>query len=488
MHILNYKTLENIGYDGFLLKDAPERVIQFGEGNFLRAFADFFIDAANERSGFNAKVLVVQPIAEGLAETINKQDGLYTLYLRGVEDAAPIVRKRVISSISRCINPHTEYSALLDAAANPGLRFVISNTTEAGIVFDSACAFDDAPPRSFPAKLTRFLYERYNKGDKGLIIFPCELIDDNGAELKKCVEKYTELWGLDKGFSEWLNVECLFCPTLVDRIVTGYPRGEAERLNAENGYEDKLLDTGEVFGLWVIEGPSWLKDELPFEQAGLPVILTDDHKPYKQRKVRILNGAHTTMALAALLAGKKTVGECMADPVISGFVKKAVNEEIVPALETGTSGALPAAELETFAEAVFERFRNPYIEHSLLSISLNSVSKWRARVLPSVKAYIERFGKVPARLSFGFAALVEFYRKSLIKGEDCSVPAVSDTPEVLEFFKDYGHDLHAVCGAVNLWGEDLSALSGTDRLRFEDAVGGHLAAIGGKGIYDAIAN
>lgn len=469
MDILSYETLKKQEYAGFLQKEAPERILQFGEGNFLRAFVDDFVDIANEKCDFNTKVLVVQPIGSGRADAVNRQDGLYTLYRRGFENGQPVNQKRINSAISRCLELTAGYSDFLQAAHNPALRFIVSNTTEAGIVFAEGCKFDDRPPASFPAKLTRFLYERYTafKGEagKGLVILPCELIDFNGEELEKCVQQYTQLWGLEPAFARWLQEENLFCSTLVDRIVTGYPATEAEALNAENGYVDEQLDTCEVFVLWVIEGPESLKQELPFEQAGLPVLITDDHRPYKQRKVRILNGAHTSMALAAYLAGQDIVRLCMEDELIFEFTRKAIFEEIIPTL------TLPKDELDAFAEAVLERFKNPFIDHSLLSISLNSVSKWRARVLPTVKDYLAATGRLPARLTFGFAALLAFYQchrlqdGTLVARRGEEEYTVRDDAFVLEFFEQHKNDtaqhlVAAACANTRMWGEDLNLLPG----------------------------
>lgn len=489
MKQLNYKTLEEIKYDGYLLREAPERILQFGEGNFLRAFVDYFIDVANEKCGFQSKVVVAQPIAPGLSAVINQQEGLYTLYLRGFKNGEKVNSRRVISSISRCINPYEDYAALLACARNSDLRFIVSNTTEAGIVYEESSLFDQQPPATFPAKLTRFLYERFQafgaeKG-KGLIILSCELIDHNGEELEKCVDRYIRQWGLEDEFARWVKEENLFCSTLVDRIVTGYPAAEAEALNQSNGYEDKLLDTGEVFGFWVIEGPSCLEDELPFAKAGLPVLITADHTPYKQRKVRILNGAHTSMVLAAYLAGENIVRDCMQDAAISAFMKRAIYEEIIPTL------TLPREELDEFAASVADRFNNPFIDHALLSIALNSTSKWRARVLPSVKGYLERFGCVPPLLTFSFAAYIAFYtggtrtENGLVCRRGDEAYTVRDDDFVLDFFAaDHGdvHALaHSVCANVRMWGEDLSALPG-----FERKVADCLSLIGQKGMRAAL--
>ena len=491
MKKLSYQTLKETSYNGYLLENAPEKVLQFGEGNFLRAFVDYFFDVANEKCGFNGKVVLCQPIAPGLANMINEQQGLYTLYLRGFENGQKVNQKRVISAVSRCLNPYEDFGALLACAKNPDLRYLASNTTEAGIAFDPSCRFDDAPPASFPGKLTRFLYERYTHfgtvHGKGFVILSCELIDNNGKELKKCVHQYIDLWGLSDEFAKWVDEENLFCSTLVDRIVTGYPRAEAAAINEANGYEDNLIDTGEVFGFWVIEGPHWLEDELPFKKAGLPVIVVADHTPYKKRKVRILNGAHTSMVLAAYLAGQDIVRNCMQDEVIKGFMDKTVYDEIIPTL------TLPKDELESFAHAVGERFNNPFIDHALMAISLNSTSKWKARCLPSFKGYVEKFGKLPVNLTMSMAALIKFYSCDVQRLTDdglvCKRPAgneytVKDDRPVLEFYYAHKDDdaktlAHAVLSNESFWGEDLTAVPG-----FEAAVAADLEGIEAKGMYE----
>ena len=490
MEKLSYKTLKNMNYEGYLLEDAPEKVLQFGEGNFLRGFVDYFFDMANEKCGFNGKVVVVQPIAQGLAPMINAQDGLYTLYLRGSENGEKINRKRVISSISRCLNPYEDYRAVLDCASNPDLRYIVSNTTEAGIAYDPACQYEDAPASSFPGKLTQFLHHRFMAFDgdmkKGLVILSCELIDNNGQELKKCVEQYAKQWGLTQEFLNWLDGACLFCSTLVDRIVTGYPRNEAAALNEENGYEDNLLDTAEVFGFWVIEGPKWLEEELPFKKAQLPILVTEDHKPYKMRKVRILNGAHTSMVLGAFLAGQNIVRDCMHDDVIRGYMERILQTEVIPTL------SLPKAELEEFAAAVKDRFQNPYIDHALLAISLNSTSKWKARVLPSVKGYVEKNGTLPPCLTMSLAFLIAFYHcerleedQMIGKRGDEEYP-IKDDRFVLEFYaahKDAAPEqlVHDVLTNEAMWGEDLTQLPG-----FEKAVCDDYKLIQEKGAYEAM--
>ena len=491
MEKLCYETLEKQGYDGYLLKDAPERVLQFGEGNFLRAFVDYFIDMMNEKAGFHSKVVLCQPIAPGLADMINEQEGLYTLFLRGFENGKKVNDKRVISCVSRCLNPYQDYDAVLACAENPDLRFIACNTTEAGITYDPACSFTDVPADSYPGKLTQFLYKRFEtfgkEAGKGFVILSCELIDNNGKELEKCVLQYADQWKLGEEFVTWIKQENIFCSTLVDRIVTGYPRNEAASICEELGYQDTIIDTGEVFGFWVIEGPESLKEELPFEKAGLPVLITDDHKPYKQRKVRILNGAHTSFVLGAYLAGQDIVRDCMEDEVICGFMNKTIYAEIIPTL------TLPKEELKSFAASVTERFKNPFIDHALLSISLNSTSKWKARVMPSLKGYIANTGKLPECITASFAFYIAFYRgKQLTEdGLIAARPAgneytVKDDRPILKFFCDHREDdaktlVHAVCSNEEFWGEDLTAIAG-----FEDAVAGYVADIWEKGAYEVM--
>ncbi|MFI3249492.1 MAG: tagaturonate reductase [Eubacteriales bacterium] len=486
MKQLSYKTLEELNYEGYLLKEGTERVLQFGEGNFLRGFVDYFIDVANEVLGEDTKVVLAQPIKPGLADMINAQDGLYTLYLRGSENGQKVNKKRIISCVSRCINPYTEYQALLDCAKNPELKIIACNTTEAGITYDGSCKFDDAPATSFPAKLTRFLYERFQhfgtQKDKGFVVLSCELIDHNGRELKKCVLQHIADWGLSDEFKTWVETENEICSTLVDRIVTGYPRDEIDAITAENGYVDNIVDTGEIFGFWVIEGSEKLKQTLPFAKVDLPILVTDDHTPYKNRKVRILNGAHTSMVLAAYLSGQDIVRNCMADEVISGFMNKTIYDEIIPTL------TLPIDELNEFASSVKDRFNNPFIDHALLDISLNSASKWRARVMPSFKGYVEKFGKLPPCITFSFAALLRFYHCERLEGDIMigkralgNEYPVKDDAKVLELFAKHKNDdnetlTRAIASDTSLWGEDLTAYQG-----FVDAVVSGLNSMESKG-------
>ena len=448
--------------------------MQFGEGNFLRAFVDYFFDLANEKADFNGKVVLVQPIAPGLTEYINKQEGLYTLYLRGSENGQKVDMKRVISSVSRCVNPYADggWQSVLDFAKSDDLDIIVSNTTEAGIVHDTESTFDQVPPISFPAKLTRVLYERWNAGKKGIVMLSCELIDNNGKELLRCVNQYIDDWKLPDAFRKWVNEENIFCSTLVDRIVPGRIRDpqEVERLNAANGYEDPLTDVGEVFGVWVIEGPEGLEDRLPFKKAGQPVMVVPDVTPYKKRKVRILNGAHTGFVLGAYLAGFDIVRDCMHDDVILAYMNKMLNEEVIPTLP------LDRNDLNAFAAAVQDRFNNPFVNHELMSISLNSTSKWRARNMPSFLAYVEENGKLPACLTMSLAAYIAFYSNDIQaltdKGLVCRRPkgneyTVSDDRWALEFYFAHKDDtpeqlVHAVLTNEQMWGQDLTKVAGLE--------------------------
>jgi tagaturonate reductase len=387
----------------------PERIIQFGEGNFLRAFVDWQIDLLNEHTDLNAGVVIVRPIQSDFPPSLNTQDGLYTAIIRGLNGQGEAVSEsRLIRSVNREIDVYGQYDAFLKLAHNPDMRFVFSNTTEAGISYHAGDRFDDAPAVSYPAKLTRLLFERFSHfngaADKGWIIIPCELIDYNGDALRELVLRYAREWALPAAFIQWLNEANSFCSTLVDRIVTGYPRDEAATLEAELGYHDGFLDTAEHFYLFVIQGPASLAQELRLNKYPLNVLIVDDIRPYKERKVAILNGAHTALVPVAFQAGLDTVGEAMNDAEICAFVEKAIYQEIIPVLD------LPRDELESFASAVTGRFRNPYIRHQLLSIALTGMTKYRTRILPQLLAGQKAGGQLPARLTFALAALIAFYR------------------------------------------------------------------------------
>ena len=472
--------------------ERPIKVLQFGEGNFLRAFVDYMIDIANETGNFNGDIVLVKPIEFGTLDLFHKQECQYTVQLRGIVDGEPKRINRVVTSVADVVDAYGEYEKYAAFAKLDTLRFIVSNTTEAGIVYDDTDRFEFAPPKTYPGKLTKFLYERYThfEGalDKGLVILPVELIDDNGIHLKECVLKLAALWNLGDEFVAWIKEACVFTSTLVDRIVTGYPRDEVKELCEEFGYQDNLIVTGEPFALWVIESDKDISEELPLPQAGLPVIFTDNQKPYKQRKVRILNGAHTSFVLASYLAGNDIVLESMQDELVFKFMKDTIFDEVIPTL------TLPKDDLVDFANAVITRFNNPYVKHALLSISLNSVSKWRARCMPSFLGYIENEGKLPAHLTFSLAALMAFYTgteirdKALIGHRDGAEYNILDDAAVLEFFaanssKDAAEFAHAVLSNVDFWGQDLSAIAGLD-----EAVSTYLNDIRTMGMRAALEN
>lgn len=411
-----------------------EKIIQFGGGVFLRGFVDYFIHKLNEKGLFDGKIVVVKPTDRGELDIGLEK---YNLFLRGIEAGKIVNEHTEITSISRGINPYKNFNEYIQLAHNPNIRFIFSNTTEAGIEFSAEDNLTDMPPRTFPAKLTLLLQERYKLGLEGFIIMPCELIDNNGDELKKCILQYGELWKLGEGFRNFIENNNHFCNTLVDRIVTGYPENEIDELTRKIGYEDKLLDTAEIFYLWAIQGN--FEQELPFNKAGIRVIWTENVTPYKKSKVRILNGAHTSMVLAAHLYGLESVGECMQNELMNSYIKNAIFNEIIPVLGNKQEDI-------DFGKAVLDRFSNPFIKHLLLSIALNSVSKFKVRVLPSIIEYRKLFNKNPKTLVFSLAALIVFYKTDKAKDEDT----------VLEFMKTAS--VMEILQNKSLWGEDISFL------------------------------
>jgi len=473
MKLLNRTTVRTRTY--------TERVIQFGEGNFLRAFANWMIHEMNKKTNFDGGVAVVQPIEQGLINLLNDQDGLYTLYLNGIKNGEVLSKYEVIDCIQSGINPYTNYADYIVKAKNPDLRFVISNTTEAGISYNANDTLNDAPQKSFPGKLTALLYQRFQifggASDKGLIIIPCELIDRNGDNLKKIVLQYASEWHLGTEFTDWINEDNIFCNTLVDRIVPGYPKDKIEDITTALGYKDNLVVEGEQFHLWVIEGPKEVKEEFPSEACGLNVVFTDNMEPYRTRKVRILNGAHTTLVPVGYLYGIDRVRESLEDHVVGTFLKVALFENICPTLD------LPETELSQFSADVLDRFRNPYLEHELMSISLNSISKYKTRVLPSVIEYIRRKNELPEHLLFSLAALIVFY-----KGDrNGTAINLKDAPSVLAFFKTTWATNNTIevvnktLSNIEFWETDLTKIDG-----LEKEVRKHVEAILNTGIKTAL--
>lgn len=444
----------------------PVKVLQFGGGNFLRGFADWMIDLANEKADFNGAVQIIKP-TPGKDDTLNAQQGLFHVILNGIRHGQPVREVRLVTCVDSMINPHDDFKAFLRTGENADLQFILSNTTEAGIAFDPKGASPEQLPTSFPGKLTTLLYHRYKffKGapEKALTIIPCELIEKNGEVLRNTILQYAELWKLPGDFKTWIEEHTLFCNTLVDRIVPGFPKDTIKEIQEEIGYEDNLVVTAEPFHLWVIEPNTAdeariqkLRKDFPMEAIGLDVLFVKDLTHYRTRKVRILNGAHTAMVPVAYLRGLRTVREAVEDSFTGDFIRKAIHEEIIPTL------ALSKEELEKFADAVMERFQNPSIRHELMSIALNSVSKYQVRVLPSVLEYVNRTGKPPKRLLYSLAALIRFY-----KGEWQGEPiALKDAQSILDFFKkvwtnnDAATIVKEVLSNQSLWGMDLTKVEG----------------------------
>ena len=450
-------------------QNRTEKIIQFGEGNFLRAFIDWIVWKTDQKTDFNASVVVVQPIDKGLVDVLNEQEGLYHLNLQGIDEGKPVDSVDMIDVISRGINPYRDFEDYLKLAEQPEIRFVISNTTEAGIAFDPACKFDDKPALSYPGKLVQLLYHRYEtfRGDmgKGLIIFPCELIFENGKHLKECIRQYIQLWNLGEEFSQWFENACGVYSTLVDRIVPGYPKDTADQLKERTGFDDKLLDKAEIFHLWVIEAPQEIAGEFPADKAGLHVLFVPSEAPYHERKVTLLNGPHTVLSPVGYLSGLDTVRECCEDEVVGKFVNKVMYEELMETLN------LPKDELRKFADDVKDRFVNPYVKHFVTSIMLNSFPKFRTRDLPGIKTYLERKGKLPQGLVFGLAAICTYYKGGK-RGNDDIVP--NDDPRImatLEGLWQSGDVRQVAVGVLAdefIWGENLNLIPGLTDLLEKD--------------------
>lgn len=421
---------------------APERIIQFGEGNFLRAFVDWIIWNMNQRTNFNSSVVVVQPIERGMVDWLNGQDCLYHVNLQGRQNGEAVNTLERIDCISRALNPYSQNAAFMALADQPEMRFVISNTTEAGITFDDSCKFTDAPASSYPGKLTQLLFRRYKTfngaKDKGLIIMPCELIFLNGHHLKACIGKYIELWkddfGADyEGFKAWFYESCYVCATLVDRIVPGFPRHEIDSIREKVGYNDNLVVQAEIFHLWVIEAPEnmsldALREEFPAEKAGLQVLIAPSEKPYHERKVTLLNGPHTVLSPVAFLSGVNIVRDACNHEVIGKYIHKVQFEELMQTLN------LPMEELQQFGADVLERFNNPYVDHQVTSIMLNSFPKYETRDLPGLKVYLERKGELPKGLVLGLAAIIEYYKGG--KRADGVDIVPNDAQEIMDLLKE----------------------------------------------------
>ena len=460
----------------------PTRIIQFGEGNFLRAFVDWIVWNTNRKTDFDAGVVVVQPIEKGMVDVLNSQDGLYHVNLQGIDKGEAVDSIQMIDVINGGLNPYTHFDDYLALAENPDIRFVISNTTEAGIAFDPSCCLEDRPASSYPGKLTQLLYHRYRhfNGDisKGFIILPCELIFLNGKELKKCIYQYMDLWQLEPEFRTWFEQACGVYCTLVDRIVPGYPKDTIAQIHERIGYEDKLVVKGEIFHLWVIEAPESVAEVFPAGKAGLNVLFVPSEAPYHERKVTLLNGPHTVLSPVGYLSGLDTVRECVEDPEIGKFVHKVMYEELMETLN------LPKPELQAFADSVVERFVNPYVKHFVTSIMLNSFPKYKTRDLPGLKTYLERKGELPKGLVLGLAAIITYYKGGK-RGDVEIVP--NDDAAIVALLKDLwaSEDVRKVAegvlGAEFIWGEDLNLIPG-----LADLVAADLELIRNEGMRAAV--
>ncbi len=445
------------------------KVLQFGGGNFLRAFADWIIDVMNEKVGFDGAVQLIQPVHNRKGVITDTQDGLYHVIINGIKTGKPYQETRLITCVDEILNPFENFEVYLKTAENPDLQFILSNTTEAGIMFNAADTNSHTLPESFPGKLTTLLYHRFTffKGahDKGLIIMPCELIDKNGEALKKVILHYIDHWKLSDDFKNWIINSNTFCNSLVDRIVPGFPKDTAKELQRATGYEDNLMVMAEPFHLWVIEAPDFVQELFPAHKAGLNVKFVKDMAPYRTSKVRILNGGHTALVPVAYLNGLRTVRDAVEDKATGEYLRNVIFNEIIPTLDL-----LSKEELHQFAHDVMERFQNPFIRHELMSIALNSISKFKVRVLPSILKYIEVKKQLPEHLTLSLAALIRFY-KGEWKGE--GIP-LNDTPEVLAFFKqawatnDAAVVVHQTLSNKDFWGIDLTTVDGLEAKLIND--------------------
>lgn len=444
------------------MNNNPVKVVQFGAGGFLRAFVDYFFDKLNKEAFFNGSIAVVNNIPQESFDQLIKQDMKYTVRLEGIKAGKKYDENVKIDVFSRAIDYYTDNDAFYALAKEETLRFAVSNTTEAGIVYNGEDKFDAIEGITYPARLTKFLYTRFQHfdgaKDKGLYLLPCELIDDNAGTLLSYVKKYIKLWDLPVGFAKWINESCYFCNTLVDRIVSGFPKNKADKYFAVIGEEDNLLDIAEPFGFWAIENKGNLKEELGADCIK-EITLAEDITGYKKRKVRLLNGSHTALIAKAYLRGYSTVGEAMADIELEEYIDTLLYDEIIPTVD------LPFAELKAFAESVKERFRNPYLEHMLLSIALNSVSKWKARILPTVLDYCSLKGRAPRLLAGSLGYLYLLYSNSYLdKGKLVCANfgrhySLSDDLAVMEFF-DTKPTLEDFMSKVEFWGMDLTTIEG----------------------------
>ena len=466
MEILNNKAITD-------RKSLPIKVMQFGGGNFLRAFVDISIQKINNATTFNAGVAVIKPTARGDYQKLKSQDGLFSVQLEGYENNIFVQDLTVVDCIQKVINPYSEWQKYIDLSKTPELRFIISNTTEAGIVFNSDDAFDHTPPKEFPAKLTVWLFHRFTHFDgaldKGCILLPVELIDKNGEALKQCILQYADHWSLSDAFKNWISEACIFYNTLVDRIVSGYPKDKIEEIEAKLGFKDQLAVDGELYQSWLLEGPDDILNEFPFNKTDLNIELVSDLESYRNLKVRILNGAHTSMVPVAYLLGERLVKDAMKNTLVANFIHQVLMSEVLETLD------FPQDYKEQFANDVVYRFKNPALEHQLISIALNSTSKFVTRLLPSLKDYLKIKGSLPANITFALSALIRFYEGSFNNDKI----NLNDTSSVLEYFsntweqfRENDIDLNTLTtrllGNSDIWQEDLNQITGLTNMIYKN--------------------
>jgi tagaturonate reductase len=473
------------------LLDPPERIVQFGTGALLRGLIDDFIHRANVAGKFGGRIVAIASTGSARDRALREQDGLYTLVVEGIERGERVEQARIISSVSRALSAADQWGDVLAVARSPLIEYVFSNTTEVGIVADDESLAGDSPPKSFPAKLTRFLYERGRAFDfdaaRGVTVIPCELIEDNGARLRDIVLAIARRWELGDAFSAWLDAAVPFCNTLVDRIVPGTPRPEnLGRLRGMLGYDDALLTCCEPYCLFAIEGDERLAKRMTWTSVDAGIVVARDIAPYRKRKVHLLNGAHSLLAPVALAMGSETVLDAMSQPEIARFVRHAMLQEIAPTLDV--------ADAAEFAEAVLDRFRNPFIKHALIDIMLQATMKMRVRVVPTVDRFIARTGRVPESLAFGFAGYLAFMEggiQAARRAKGLPVPADEQSSRLGAFWNSVPEDgsapvadlVAAIGSDTALWGVDLTSLYG-----FCDAVAEHLQRIRSQGMPAALAH
>ncbi len=455
---LNRKTAQTTRY--------TNRVIQFGKGNFLRGFAEWIISEMNNKLDTDMGVTIIQSVVGSQNYTLNEQEGLYHLVTKGIKDGVASREVSLLDVVNECIDPYSNPDKFMALAEDLNNRFVISNTTEQGITYSDSDKFDVVPAMNFPAKLTQLMYRRFEVcgGDtkRGFIIIPCELIENNGANLKECVMKYCELWGLSSEFKTWIEEANFFANTLVDRIVSGFPKSGVEELYSEIGFEDKLVVESEPYHLWVIQGDEIIAKEFAADKAGTQVLFVDDITPYRERKVTLLNAPHTALSPVGFLSGLDTVKECVEDEQVGAFVKRVMQEELLPTV------SLPREELEQFAKDVVDRFSNPYIRHMITGIMLNSFSKYKSRNLPPLKRYVAKNGTLPKGLVLGLAAVIIYYKGGKRGDETIEL---KDDPRVIELLASLWSGersnleiAHAVLSEESIWGEDLTQVEGLEAM------------------------